>query len=77
MEDSRTKALPQRRQDDSSILLQTFPERVYLDLRSTAPATIICMGRQYGKSTIVALKALHHPYTHPNSTIIVVGPAAR
>jgi hypothetical protein len=33
---------------------------------------ILCCNRQWGKSTVIALKALHHALEHPKSTIVVV-----
>ena len=33
---------------------------------------ILCCPRQWGKSTLIALKALHYSLNHPNSEIVVV-----
>ena len=33
--------------------------------------------RQWGKSTILAIKAVHHAYTHPDSLTLCVSPSAR
>jgi len=33
--------------------------------------------RQWGKSTILAIKAVHHAYTHPDSHTLRVSPTAR
>ncbi len=33
--------------------------------------------RQWGKSTILAIKAVHHAYTHPERLTLCVSPSAR
>lgn len=33
---------------------------------------ILCCNRQWGKSTVIAIKALHHAIQHPNCNIVVV-----
>jgi hypothetical protein len=46
-------------------------------LRSTARQVILCMGRQVGKSTIVAALALHTALYRPGSLILVIAPSQR
>jgi hypothetical protein len=46
-------------------------------LRSTAKQIILCMGRQVGKSTIVAALALHTAIYKPGSLILVIAPSQR
>jgi hypothetical protein len=46
-------------------------------LASTHPRGMLCCTRQWGKSTIVALKALHHALFTPASLTLVVAPAER
>ena len=41
-------------------------------LDSPSQRLILCCNRQWGKSTVIAIKALHHALTHPNSSIVVV-----
>jgi hypothetical protein len=46
-------------------------------LRSTARQVILCMGRQVGKSTIVAALALHTALYKPGALILVLAPSQR
>ena len=46
-------------------------------LRTTANRLMLCCTRQWGKSTVTALKALHHAWYHPGSLVIVAAPTAR
>ncbi|MBL8212580.1 MAG: terminase family protein, partial [Bryobacterales bacterium] len=46
-------------------------------LSSRARRGILCCTRQWGKSTIVAAKAVHQAFLHPDSTILVSGPCER
>ncbi len=38
---------------------------------------MLCCTRQYGKSTITAIKALHHAWTRPGSLVLAGAPTAR
>lgn len=38
---------------------------------------VACMGRQTGKTTTIAAKAIHHAYTHPNTTTLIISPSLR
>jgi phage terminase large subunit-like protein len=38
---------------------------------------IACMGRQTGKTTTIATKAIHYAFTHPNTTTLIVSPSMR
>jgi len=46
-------------------------------LRSSASRLILCCTRQFGKSTITAIKALHHAWTRPESLVLIAAPTAR
>jgi hypothetical protein len=59
-------------------LLGFTPDPVQSEiLRSTAARLILCCTRQFGKSTITAIKALHHAWTRPNSLVLTAAPTAR
>jgi phage terminase large subunit-like protein len=38
---------------------------------------IACMGRQTGKTTTIATKAIHYAFTHSNTTTLIVSPSMR
>ena len=46
-------------------------------LRSTARRLILCCTRQFGKSTVTAIKALQFAWTHPCALVLVAAPTAR
>jgi Terminase large subunit, T4likevirus-type, N-terminal len=46
-------------------------------LASEHPRKILCCGRQTGKSTVVAILAIHKALTCPGSTVLVVAPGER
>src|ERR1035437_9480392 len=46
-------------------------------LRSTARRLMLCCTRQFGKSTVTAIKALQYAWTHPGSLVLVAAPTAR
>ena len=46
-------------------------------LRSQANRGILNCSRQWGKSTVMAIKAIHRAYTRPKSLIVVAGPTDR
>lgn len=46
-------------------------------LRSSAPRLMLCCTRQFGKSTITAVKALHYAMAHPGSLVLAAAPTAR
>ncbi|MDR3718889.1 MAG: terminase family protein, partial [Bryobacteraceae bacterium] len=59
-------------------LLGFTPDAVQAEiLRSRAERLMLCCTRQFGKSTITAIKALHHAWTHPESLVLVAAPTAR
>jgi len=41
-------------------------------LDSDTQRLILCCNRQWGKSTVIALKALHYAIQHPNSVVVVL-----
>ena len=45
-------------------------QQTVLDAKSKR--LILCCNRQWGKSTVIALKALHYAMEHPKSVIVVV-----
>ena len=46
-------------------------------LRDTSKRIVACWGRQTGKSTTTALKALHFAFSNSNKTILIVSPSER
>src|SRR4030066_1808491 len=38
---------------------------------------IACMGRQTGKTTTIATKAIHYAYAHKNTTTLIISPSLR
>jgi phage FluMu gp28-like protein len=46
-------------------------------LNDTSKRIIACMGRQTGKTTTIATKAIHHAYTNPNTTTLIISPSLR
>ena len=59
-------------------LLGFTPDNVQSEiLRSSAARLMLCCTRQFGKSTITAIKALHHAWTHPEALVLVAAPTAR
>ncbi len=55
----------------------TPDEKQMCVLRSEAKRGILNCSRQWGKSTMAAVKALHRVYTRPGSTVLVSSPCAR
>src|SRR5436309_2016442 len=46
-------------------------------LRTSSHRLMLCCTRQWGKSTVTAIKALHHAWYHPGALVIVAAPTAR
>jgi len=46
-------------------------------LRDNSKRIVACWGRQTGKSTAVAIRALHHALTRPGSTVLIISPSGR
>ena len=46
-------------------------------LNDTANRIIACMGRQTGKTTTIATKAIHYTYAHKNTTTLIISPSLR
>ena len=46
-------------------------------LRCRAKRIIVCSGRQVGKTTVTAVKAIHFAVTNPNTTTLIVSPTLR
>jgi len=53
-----------------------FPYQERL-LNDSSDRIIACMGRQTGKTTTIATKAIHYAYTHPKTTTLIVSPSLR
>jgi len=53
-----------------------FPYQEEL-LRCNAKRIIVCSGRQIGKTTITAIKAIHFTVTNPETTALIVSPTLR
>ncbi|HSV48766.1 MAG TPA: phage terminase large subunit [Candidatus Acidoferrales bacterium] len=60
-------------------LLLNFKPFTYQEelLNDPAQRIIACMGRQTGKTTTIATKALHFAFTNPNTTTLIVSPSMR
>jgi hypothetical protein len=46
-------------------------------LNDPSQRIIACMGRQTGKTTTIATKAIHYAYTHPKTTALIISPSLR
>jgi phage FluMu gp28-like protein len=46
-------------------------------LRDNSKRIVACAGRQIGKTTITAIKAIHFAFTQPKRTILIVSPSLR
>jgi len=46
-------------------------------LRDKSKRIVACMGRQVGKTTTIAWKAIHYAYTNPNKLTLIVSPSLR
>lgn len=46
-------------------------------LDSQAPRLLLCSTRQWGKSTVTAIKALHFALARPHATVLIAAPALR
>ena len=46
-------------------------------LNDPAKRVIACMGRQTGKTTTIATKAIHYAFTHPKTTTLIISPSLR
>ncbi|HKZ94941.1 MAG TPA: terminase family protein [Candidatus Bathyarchaeia archaeon] len=53
-----------------------FPYQEKL-LADQSKRIVSCWGRQCGKTTTVAVKAIHYAYTNPNTTVLVASPSLR
>ena len=53
-----------------------FPYQEKL-LNDPSKRIVSCWGRQCGKTTTVAVKAIHYTYTNPNTTVLVASPSLR
>jgi phage FluMu gp28-like protein len=61
---------------ETIINFKPFPYQKQM-LNDTAKRIIACMGRQTGKTTTIATKAIHYAYTHPNTTTLIISPSLR
>lgn len=62
----------------AELLLNFKPFAYQAQLLNDASDRIIaCMGRQTGKTTTIATKAIHYAYTHPATTTLIVSPSLR
>jgi phage FluMu gp28-like protein len=53
-----------------------YPYQQHL-LNDKSKRIVACMGRQTGKTTTIAAKAIHHAYTNPNTTTLIISPSLR
>lgn len=52
----------------------SFQEKL---LNDPSKRIIACMGRQTGKTTTIATKAIHYAFTHPMTTTLIICPSLR
>lgn len=68
--------------DDAVLFAETFlgfkpfPYQVKL-LNDESDRIVACMGRQSGKTTTIAAKAIHFAFCNPNTTTLIVSPSLR
>ncbi len=53
-----------------------FPYQEKL-LNDPSERIVACMGRQTGKTTTIATKAIHFAFTHPKTTTLIISPSMR
>jgi len=53
-----------------------FPYQEKL-LRDQSARIVACMGRQTGKTTTIAIKAIHYAFCNPSSTVLITSPSLR
>jgi phage terminase large subunit-like protein len=53
-----------------------FPYQEKL-LNDNSERIVACMGRQTGKTTTIATKAIHFAFTHPKTTTLIISPSMR
>jgi len=56
--------------------VKPFPYQVKL-LEDSGKRIVACMGRQSGKTTTIAMKAIHFADTNPNVTVLITSPSLR
>jgi len=78
---NHTNALTQLKQNPTLFaqLLLNFKPFAYQEklLTDKSNRIIACMGRQTGKTTTIAAKAIHYAYTNPNTTTLIITPSLR
>lgn len=53
-----------------------FPYQAKI-LRDQSLRIVSCLGRQTGKTTTIAIKAIHFAWTHPKTTTLITSPSLR
>jgi len=71
-----------RLRDDPVFFAKTFMDFEPFDyqkklLLDSSPRIVSCMGRQTGKTTTIAVKAIHFAWTHPKTTTLITSPSLR
>ncbi len=61
---------------ETALNFKPFPYQEKL-LNDPAKRIIACMGRQTGKTTTIATKAIHYAFSHKNTTILIISPSLR
>jgi phage FluMu gp28-like protein len=56
--------------------VKPYPYQAKL-LEDDSKRIVACMGRQTGKTTSIAMKAIHFADTHPNVTVLITAPSLR
>jgi len=61
---------------ENLLLFKPYPYQVQF-LRDSSPRIVASCGRQVGKTTLTAIKALHYTLSHPSVTVLIVSAGLR
>jgi phage FluMu gp28-like protein len=61
---------------EKALGMKPFPYQVKL-LEDPSKRVVACMGRQSGKTTTIAMKAIYFAYTNSNVTVLITSPSLR
>ena len=69
----KTETAPAKASEWAKEKLNFHPEPKQIEvLDSTSKYLILCCNRQWGKTTNIAIKALHYALTNPDQTIVIL-----
>ena len=69
----KTESAPAKASEWAKEKLNFHPEPKHIEvLDSTSKYLILCCNRQWGKTTNIAIKALHYALTNPDQTIVIL-----